>query len=422
MITAKDLNEALGQILTKTGVTDIKTVLGTYDQAKPVKENLRLLLNHKKDILLETVNFLKTLGTEYPVPIQQINPKSYLKEDYAKDIVSFLSLLKPTQCLSCKENYVPTGDDFKENTVKCLICKRPSHHLCYKDSSVNPDIGIVFLCSECLSEKTAKDLEENDKKSSEPPSQPPTPAANPTKGKQPRKNDEDASDDEKEQPKDPPQKSKPSGDKKTDSDDKDCPLYLKRICPHGLTGKRLIDGKPCPHKHRKHCRYFLEYGPSGCRFKSQCRFLHPRVCENSLKLKTCLNKSCSEFHLKGTQRKPPPPEDYSNPPQQPKERNVQPWNFGERKLATEDKPANNIHQQSQSTNSHSKDFLDQYLHQIKADLRSFTQTIITESLAASLPHLINQQNLLSKEISQKPPQSQSSFQQSLNLPNQLNYV
>ena len=93
MIFVKDLDEALGQILTKTGVTDIKTVLGTYDQTKPAKENLRLLLNHKKDILLETVNFLKTLGTEYPVPIQQINPKSYLKEDYAKDIVSFLSLL-----------------------------------------------------------------------------------------------------------------------------------------------------------------------------------------------------------------------------------------------------------------------------------------------------------------------------------------
>ena len=415
-ITVKDLDEALGQILTKTGVTEIKNVLGTYDQAKPVKENLRPLLNHKKDLLTETVNFLKTLGTEYPVPIQQINPKSYLKEDYAKDIVSFLNLLKPTQCLSCKENYVPTGDDFKENTVKCLNCKRPSHHLCYKDSSINPDIGIVFLCSECLSEKTAKDLEDNDKRNLEPSPQPPTSAASSNKDQRPPK---EANDDDQDKSTKVPN-SDDKTVKKSDAD-KDCPLYLKRICPHGLTGKRLIMGKPCPHKHRKHCKYFLEYGPSGCRFKSQCRYLHPRVCENSLKLKTCLNKSCSEFHLKGTQRKPQPDE-HSISSQQSKEKYVQPWSYGHDKSTFEDNPTNNLKQVSQPTNNHAKDFLDRYLQQIKADLSRFTQTIIKESLEASLPQLINQQNHLPKEMNQQPFQSQSPLQQILNLPSQPSYV
>ena len=78
-ISVQNLEEALGQILSKTGVTDVKNVLGTYDQAKSVKENLRLLLNHKKDILLETVNFLKTLSTENPVPIQQINSRKTMQ-------------------------------------------------------------------------------------------------------------------------------------------------------------------------------------------------------------------------------------------------------------------------------------------------------------------------------------------------------
>ena len=114
VITAKDLDEALGQILAKTVVTDVKNVLGTYDQTKSAKENLRLLQNDKKDLLLKTVNILKTLGTEYPVYIHQINPKNYYKEDYANDIISFFKFLKPTQCMTCSENYVPTGDDFEE--------------------------------------------------------------------------------------------------------------------------------------------------------------------------------------------------------------------------------------------------------------------------------------------------------------------
>ena len=47
-ISVQNLEEALGQILSKTGVTDVKNVLGTYDQSKSAKENLKLLQNHKK--------------------------------------------------------------------------------------------------------------------------------------------------------------------------------------------------------------------------------------------------------------------------------------------------------------------------------------------------------------------------------------
>ena len=158
VFTVKDLDEALGAVLSKTPVTEVKNVIGTYDQTKSAKENTKLLLVHKKEILLETVNFLKSLGTDYPVPIQQLNPDSRLKEDYATDIVSFINLLKPTQCLACSTNYVPTGEDYNESKVKCFICKRPSHHNCYDDTIAKPEIGIVFLCSECISEKTAKDL------------------------------------------------------------------------------------------------------------------------------------------------------------------------------------------------------------------------------------------------------------------------
>ena len=423
VITAKDLDEALGQILTKTGVTDVKNVLGTYDQSKSAKENLKLLQNHKKDLLLETVNFLKTLGTEYPVHIQQINPKSYYKEDYAKDIISFFKFLKPTQCLTCSENYVPTGDDFKENQVKCLMCKRPSHHNCYKDSSVNPEIGIVFLCSECLSERKAKDVEENDKQPLDTTAKPTTPKGLKKKSQTDSDSDENSDDESCEHK---PKKDKYQKDRKKGSDEKDCPLYLKRICPHGLTGKRLVNGKPCPQKHRKYCRYFMEYGPSGCRFKSQCRYLHPRLCENSLKLKTCLNKSCTEFHLKGTQRKPT--NNTQETHQQAKGKNIQPWVHREESPTSEtNRPNSNVelYQQHPSNNdSATKDFLERYLQQIKADLTNHTQKVIQETLLTSLGHrsLILPQYPAAKEMIQKPPSNQMYQQQPVNPPTHQSFV
>ena len=161
---------------------------------------------------METVNFLKSLGTDYPVPIQQLNPDSRLKEDYATDIVSFINLLKPTQCLACSTNYVPTGEDYNESKVKCFICKRPSHHNCYDDTIAKPEIGIGFLSSECISEKTAKDLAHA--------KVPPTPTLT---GKPPAFEEVEVVDNDKAAPiiDNHPQ------------DDKDCPLYLKRKCPHG---------------------------------------------------------------------------------------------------------------------------------------------------------------------------------------------
>ena len=392
VFTVKDLDEALGAVLSKTLVTEVKNVIGTYEQTKSAKENIKLLtLAHKKEILLETVNFLKSLGTDYPVPIQQLNPDSRLKEDYATDIVSFINLLKPTQCLACSTNYVPTGEDYNESKVKCFICKRPSHHNCYDDAVAKPEIGIVFLCSECISEKTAKDLADT--------KVPPTPTLT---SKPPVFEDVELVDNDKDAPiiDNQPQ------------DDKDCPLYLKRKCPHGLTGKRLVNGKSCPHRHRKLCKYFMQYGPAGCRFKRQCRFLHPHVCENSIKLKTCLNKSCSEFHLKGTQRRAVNASE-PNLQQRRQSEPVQPWS---QNVFTPHVPET-IHQK-QNTSQGTKDFLERYLQEMKAEMKEFTRSVIKESLRvektpATTSHPSQQPPI---EETYQPQQTQRYCYQPQNLP------
>ena len=59
-----------------------------------------------------------------------------------------------------------------------------------------------------------------------------------------------------------------------------CDAYVKRKCAHGLTGKRLVDGKPCPKRHPPRCFRFCENGDhskmnkQGCRFGKDCKYLH----------------------------------------------------------------------------------------------------------------------------------------------------
>ena len=79
-----------------------------------------------------------------------------------------------------------------------------------------------------------------------------------------------------------------------------------RRCPHGLTGKRLIEGKRCPFQHPIRCRYYTQYGNykhKGCKKMKDCTFYHPKLCRDSVSQRCCLNKECGYVHLKGTARK-----------------------------------------------------------------------------------------------------------------------
>ena len=78
-----------------------------------------------------------------------------------------------------------------------------------------------------------------------------------------------------------------------------CPRLVMGTCPHGITGKA------CPHPHPKFCPKFRVYGPDpnhGCKKGGKCAFFHPKLCNNSFSLRTCLNMECTKHHLKGTTR------------------------------------------------------------------------------------------------------------------------
>ena len=401
VISNEDFEAALGDFLAKATDVNIKNVLGTFDKSKTVPQNIAILKDGSSSAALQdTIAFLKSNSPEYPVAQHVLSCKNRNKEEYSKDIAKFLAFVKPTQCLSCNENYIPAAEQCAGNEPKCYLCQRPSHGVCYKEIVIKPELGVIFVCSECLSVKAAKDLaaEINSKPVDSGSSVHPTGP----NGKE--------------------QKAPPPDEAKLIQDQEDCPLYLKRQCPHGLTGKREINGNPCPYKHRKRCKYYIQYGPTGCRFGKTCMFLHPPLCQNSVKLKTCLNRNCEEIHIKGTQRNtrnlpehrqqtittsnrfPPWMAENSltdrnqNPQSKPSSDRVSPWKFNS---------TTPIEEQSRlKTNSNnSNDFLERHLEEIKADLMKFIRNTITQAAPNNQPQymMIHPANVSQQAQSQHVP-------------------
>ena len=74
----------------------------------------------------------------------------------------------------------------------------------------------------------------------------------------------------------------------------------EEICRFYANGKCKYK-TDCRFKHPKICPKFRQHGDcevKGC--NGECDFFHPNVCRNSLKDKTCSYAECKFFHLKGT--------------------------------------------------------------------------------------------------------------------------
>ena len=384
VITGEDFELALGALLAKATDDSIKNVLGIFDKEKTVHQNVAKLKDGSSGAALqETIAFLKVNSPAYPVAQHVLSCKNRNKEEYSRDIARFLDFVKPAQCLSCKENYIPAAEKCEPNEPKCYLCQRPSHGECHKDTIIKPELGVIFVCSECLSVKAAKDLaaEFNSLKQDTEPEQ-----------KLPVVESEGLPE-------------LPASVVNEDQDKEDCPLYLKHICPHGLTGRREINGKPCSHKHRKRCKYYIQYGPDGCHYGKKCHFLHPTLCQNALKLKTCLNRNCQDLHIKGTRRNPKslqenhqPTTATSNrfPPwmmedaqdiiasdsrNQDRNERINPWKSKSQTPTEKQSPP-------KTDNNNSKDFLERHSQEMKADLMFFIRNTITQAIPSTQPQYV----------------------------------
>ena len=185
-------------------------------------------------------------------------------------------------------------------------------------------------------------------------------------------------------------------DKKTKSSI--CKGYLKGVCPHRVTGKRKIEGQRCRYSHPQRCTKYCKYGDSscyGCKRGINCKFLHPILCKNSVKLKTCLKHDCKFTHLKGTKRKTE--ETKTNDPYRSTEIN--------HRLPTQEKEK--VKHCEQQNDHFFGEVLSQMRQLINEEMKSFKRNIDKKilNLAAlptyPIPHLIT---------SNYPPESQTNAQ------------
>ena len=301
--------------------------------------------NIKKAPLVAVVNFLlKNFSEKYPNAVKGLGVKqNTTKVELAGQIINFVQLSQPQFCLVCKIDYLPFSQSDSidgGSKVKCFVCKTPSHDTCVDETIISEDQGIVFLCNNCIQRKKAED-DVNKSPHNTPsklPVQSDSSSGDPTSessadessvesvitGSQKKKKKSRRSvqnppktDKDKSPEKDAhsPKKNDVEIDTSKPKKDKICALLLEGKCPHG------ISGKACEYKHKRYCHRYCSFGDhkkhrAGCRFGEDCRYLHPKLCQNSVTMKACYNKSCTLTHLKFTKRKNESYKNHNNGPNQ----------------------------------------------------------------------------------------------------------
>ena len=182
-----------------------------------------------------------------------------------------------------------------------------------------------------------------------------------------------------------------------------CSKLKQGKCPHGITGKRLYQGKMCEYLHPKFCKKFTRHGSGGrlgCKKShSECLFYHPTLCRNSIKYRKCLNLNCTFTHLKGTVRR-----EYASSQLFPP---LQTYNAHENQL----QPSNAWHsRQSQGGRSQRKHFTNKITSQPNNFLDHQTLNPAPQSQISSLQVQMNNLEELVKQILKGPQfQCQSPF-------------
>ena len=318
--------------------------------------NISVLLstNIKKGPLINVVSFLKKSFTEsYPNAVQGLTFKqSATKVELANLIIKFVRQSQPQLCSTCESDYYPysqeDNDSGRDNEVKCFLCKMPSHADCVDETRINENLGIVFLCHNCLQPQEASDPKNSPEyKTTSATESPLQPAQKQKAKKSPKKSSEESSelyesphlpssDSDSETNKSLNNKSKKknksrrckktetsegsssenanpnqkknqrdrekdkSKEEKRNSIQQICRFFERGLCRFGVSGTK--DGK-CKFKHPRICKRVINHGPKspyGC--KGDCDKWHPKLCYSSINKKECLKEYCSFWHIKGTAR------------------------------------------------------------------------------------------------------------------------
>ena len=346
---------------------DTFTMICNTDPAKDLASNISAIYDNTTMVELKgVVAYLKqNFGDKYANQVKVFQTvKNMTKTIVIKQIIKFVALTLPFYCVKCENEYTPMSqDDSAMDDVTCVKCKVPAHRTCYKKEEINNDHQIFFMCQNCFVslKKTEKEeeekrqeeekiLEEKEDTSDDDESDEAEKAMRKIekwekKMKKIRKKKRSSiipsSSSEFESSDDRPIRRQKNKDKK--KTDTLCPMLIDGNCPHGVSGKE------CEYLHKRKCYRFTDYGTrdmnrGGCRFGSECRYMHPTLCRNSVELKTCLNNSCQYAHLKFTKRS-----------QQNEDRNNNSRSYDNHNQSQYQHPKNSKQTQARTRNSYNAD-------------------------------------------------------------------
>ena len=290
---ATENQKAVLGLLFSTGDQLTKKVLSAYSPTVKYQTNLQNLKRLNADHIEAAATFLG-------FNVRAEDKKLYKNLQILSDrVILKIESLFDTICTACGDTYCNTLGDTPLRS--CYLCLQGSHN-CQKmkekcESPASRPPGGVWLCHGCLRKNdlalvpnitdpstSGNVLNQNDNGTSE---------------------TDEVSEDSEGQLGEKISPRRNRGDDMPSQSSTICEAYKKRECPHGLTGKRLINGKPCSSTHPPRCFRYCKHGDNkrlGCSKGNDCKYLHPKLCNNSVLKRVCLNEDCQYTHLKHTRR------------------------------------------------------------------------------------------------------------------------
>ena len=294
------LDVAIGELLRSADPLS-KTVLSTYRHDKDHSVNLAAISSSKfKNEVLERCAEFLNLSTRTAGGDKIFKNKSQMADKIILKIESYFE----NTCDECNQAYQHHITDEETPKIACILCLQGAHNCDPMNQKLDPLLalsdsfpkGMVWICKGCR--------EKNDTRPHTCSTNAPDNRNKAAKDTGNQKSDDDKQkDDGDDEPFQSPRRDRLTIGRTYDLDI--CPLYKKAKCPHGITGKRVIEGKACPKSHPKRCIQYCRYGTNkkgGCTKGTSCSYYHPILCRHALVNKRCTREGCTFTHPKGTVR------------------------------------------------------------------------------------------------------------------------
>ena len=286
-----------------------KKVINTYNPSALYKVNLAKMMVHSAAYLEACAQYLGFV-------VREDGKKLYQKKEILCDrMILKIESLFDIHCDECDSSYRNELTD--EPLLRCQLCLQGSHSCdgMKEKANVFKDLedknllppGATWICHAFNMKNNLSLL----------PTKPNTTTSSNLElsaiDETPEEEDEEAQPEEEEEDGDriSPRRNRSDsagpGSQLTGNPENICRDYILRKCKHGLTGKRLIDGRKCAFNHPPRCRRYCSYGEDkrlGCRRGKECKYYHPKLCRQSEISRSCMNRECGFTHLKGTKRPP----------------------------------------------------------------------------------------------------------------------